>query len=187
VIVARYVAFLRAVNVAGHASVRMSDVRDLFVAAGGRRVRTYIQSGNVVFDWPGRGTAALEKSVRARLRRLLGEEPEILVRAIREVEQIVASAPFEAFDGQGGLKLYVVFLAASPQAPPLPLASAREALEVVAIRGREVFLVSRRKKNGFYGFPNDFVEQALGVRATSRNWSTVTKLVQFARVQPDDA
>jgi len=47
-----YVAFIRAINVAGHASVRMSDVRDAFVAAGCKDVRTYIQSGNVMFAFP---------------------------------------------------------------------------------------------------------------------------------------
>ena len=41
---------------------------------------------------------------------------------------------------------------------------------------REVFIVSRRKKNGFFGFPNAFIEQELGVSVTSRNWSTVTKI-----------
>ena len=50
-----YVAFMRAINVAGHASVRMSDVRDAFAAAGCRKVRTYIQSGNVIFEVIGPG------------------------------------------------------------------------------------------------------------------------------------
>lgn len=45
----------------------------------------------------------------------------------------------------------------------------------------EVFIVSRRKKSGFYGFPNNFIEQELGVTATSRNWSTITKIVALAR------
>jgi uncharacterized protein (DUF1697 family) len=45
----RHVAFLRAINVAGHAIVRMADLRQAFADAGCRNVRTYIQSGNVVF------------------------------------------------------------------------------------------------------------------------------------------
>jgi hypothetical protein len=49
------------------------------------------------------------------------------------------------------------------------------------MRNRDVFIVSRRKKNGFYGFPNNFIEKELGVSATSRNWTTVTKIVEFAR------
>jgi uncharacterized protein (DUF1697 family) len=61
------------------------------------------------------------------------------------------------------------------------LVSAKEALEAIEMKSREVFIVSRRKQNGFYGFPNNFIEQELGVSATTRNWSTLTRLVAFAR------
>lgn len=54
------------------------------------------------------------------------------------------------------------------------------------MKNLEVFIVSRRKKNGFYGFPNNFIEKELGVSATSRNWSTVTKIVAFAHRGPED-
>ena len=47
---------------------------------------------------------------------------------------------------------------------------------------REVFLVSRRKANGFFGFPNAFIEDQLGVPATSRNWNTVTKIHALLQV-----
>jgi len=65
--------------------------------------------------------------------------------------------------------------------PKLPLVSVKEALEGIAVKNREAFIISRRKPNGFYGFPNNFIEQELGVTATSRNWSTVTKILDFAR------
>jgi hypothetical protein len=50
---------------------------------------------------------------------------------------------------------------------------------------REVLVVSRRKKNGFFGFPSSFVEAELGVSATTRNWSTVRKIVQSAQQTGD--
>ena len=53
------------------------------------------------------------------------------------------------------------------------------------MKNLEVFIVSRRKKNGFFGFPNNFIEKELGVSATSRNWSTLTKIVEFVRKEPD--
>jgi hypothetical protein len=61
----------------------------------------------------------------------------------------------------------------------LPIASPVERLTAFACRGRDVLLVSGRKPNGFYGFPNAFVEAAYGVAATARNWSTVTRLVKL--------
>lgn len=52
------------------------------------------------------------------------------------------------------------------------------------MKGCEAFIASRRKPNGFYGFPNDFIEEELGVSATSRNGTTVTKVIEFARKEP---
>ncbi len=116
--------------------------------AGCRNVSTYIQSGNVIFESPARGGAALLRRVRR--------------------------------------KLYVTFLFRKPRGRPLfPLVSAKEALEAVAVRDREVFIVSRRKKNGFFGFPNGIIEKELGVLATRRNWTTVTKIAAFARGNGD--
>lgn len=173
-----YVAFMRAINVAGHAIVKMSALRDAFAAAGCKNVQTFIQSGNVVFECPEQKSAAVFQKIRAKLRDLLGTEPGILFRTVRDVEGIVKTAPFKDFNVDPGIKLYVAFLSEKPRIKPaLPLVSSKEALEVIAMKGLEVFIVSRRKPNGFFGFPNNFIEKELGVSATSRNWSTVTKIV----------
>jgi uncharacterized protein (DUF1697 family) len=179
----QYVAFMRAINVAGHAIVKMDDLKSAFTASGCVRVRSYIQSGNVVFDGPtGKAATALFESVRSGLRELLGSDPGIMFRTVRDVERIVSSAPFLRFETEARLKLYVVFLARKPTVrPAFPLRSDKEALDAIAMTNREVFIVSRQKKNGFYGFPNNFIEKALGVPATSRNWSTVTRIVALAR------
>ena len=79
------------------------------------------------------------------------------------------------------MKLHVVFLSRRPRNKPrLPLISSKEVLEAVKIVNREVYVVSGRKKNGMYGFPNNFIEHELGVPATTRNWSTVTKIVALS-------
>ena len=182
----QYVAFLRAINVGGHACVKMDDLKDAFVAAGCKGVRTYIQSGNVIFELPGRGGSIVFLRVRDKLRRLLGAEPGVFFRTVREIERIVGESPFRNFEAERNIKMSVAFLSRKPRKrPTFPLLSPREALEAFTMKNREVFIVSRRKKNGFYGFPNNFIEKELGVSATTRNWSTVTKIVAFARRGPD--
>ncbi len=182
----KYIAFLRAMNVAGHARVRMSDLKGAFAAAGCAGVRTYIQSGNVIFEVSEENTAAVFQRVRRKLRELLGEKPGLLFRTVRDVERIVSGTPFKRFEAEPGIKLYVAFLSRKPRSKPrFPLVSSQEALEGIAIKNLEVFIVSRRKTSGFYGFPNNFIEKELGVSATSRNWSTVTKIVAFVRKKPE--
>jgi uncharacterized protein (DUF1697 family) len=56
-----------------------------------------------------------------------------------------------------------------------------QTLEAIAMKNMDVVIVSARKKNGFYGFPNNFIEKELGVSGTTRNWSTVMKIVELAR------
>jgi len=176
-----HVAFLRAVNVAGHAGVRMVDLRAAFEQAGAALVRTYIQSGNVLFDAPAAEIPGLLPRLRAAVGRLTGGPTTVVFRTMRELERLVRSAPFQEFEGRGDLKLYVALLAAQPRhSPELPLHQPTDGLEAIALRRHDVLLVSRRVR-GRFGFPNNFVEKAFGVPATTRNWTTVTKLVELAR------
>ena len=174
----RYVAFLRAINVGGHAVVKMTDLRDAFTAAGCKNVRSLIASGNLLFEAPASSVEALVRRIQGKLRGLLGEEPGLFLRTMREIERLVASAPFKRFEAKPRVKLSVAFLSQKPrQRPMFPLRSAPEALEVIGMKNRVAFIVSGKKKNGFYGSPNLFIEQQLGVAATSRNWSTVKKIL----------
>jgi uncharacterized protein (DUF1697 family) len=176
----RYVTFLRAINVAGHATVKMEALRAVFVSAGCKGVESVIQSGNVVFESTDRDATAVSKRIRRRLRDLLGGEPVFVIRTIPELERMASQSPFKDSRASADPKLYVAFLERQPgRTPVFPLISSQEALEAIGMRDRDVFVVSRRKKNGFFGFPNNFVEKELGVTATTRNWSTVTKIIQL--------
>ena len=77
--------------------------------------------------------------------------------------------------------LFAVLLADDPKnKPKLPLISDKENLEVIEVKDRVALVVSHRKKNGWFGFPNAIVEKALGVSATTRNWNKVNKIVRLA-------
>jgi uncharacterized protein (DUF1697 family) len=173
-----YVAFIRAVNVAGHARVRMEQVCTAFTVAGCDHVRSYLQSGNILFECSRRECAAAVERARRRLGRLMGEEPALAVRSIDDIDRVIARSPFRDAVADPRIKRYVVFLMQKPKRrPALPVISGKQRLEAVAMTDREVFVVSQLIPNRrFFGFPNEFVEAAFGVPATSRNWSTVVRL-----------
>jgi uncharacterized protein (DUF1697 family) len=183
----RFVVFMRAVNVRGHAQVRMADVRDAFAAAGCANVSTFIQSGNVLFDASSREAAGLVRRARANVGGLMNEDPVFILRTLDEIEHLVRSDPFGLLVSDHRLKLYVAFLSRVPARIPAPLPiSEKERLSVIAIEERAAFIVSRHKDSGFYGMPNNFIEAALGVAATCRNWSTVSSLAtRFAVLPPE--
>lgn len=170
------VAFLRAVNVAGHAVVRMQEVRRAFEEAGCREVRTVIQSGNVILTAPDRGLKAFQGRIVKNLAVLIGAAPAVAWRTAEELRSLASSDPFRGTQAGPDLKLYVAFLAGPPvKRTALPLIDAKEGLEVAGLQGLDAFIVSRRVK-GRFGFPNALVEKAFGVEATTRNWNTVLKI-----------
>jgi len=173
-----WVAFLRAINVAGHATVGMDRLREAFERAGCRRVRTVIQSGNVIFEAQDASATALFKRIQLKARDLLGTEAVIVIRRADDIRRLVRSNPFRDRPEQADEKRYVCFLSDGPITHPgLPLVSEKEALEVIGAAPLEAFVVSRRKQGKpLYGFPNSFVEQQFGVQATTRNWSTVRRI-----------
>jgi uncharacterized protein (DUF1697 family) len=179
----RYVAFLRAINVRGHTQIAMPDLCGAFSEAGCRNVSSYIQSGNVLFETAVRDSDALFAKINARVRALSGAEPSIVFRTIRELDDAARAAPFGALADDKTIKLYVVFLAERlKRKPALPIVDEKERLELLGVHRAHAYVVSRRKPNTLmYGFPNTFVEKALGVAATSRNWSTVSKILARSR------
>ena len=176
---ARYVALLRAVNVAGHARFSAAELARIFTAAGARDVSSFGHAGNLLFS-AARSPATIVARARDAIGRLSGERPLIVIRSASELRDLLAADPFARCGAAPSDKLYVVFLARKARKPPaLPIASPVERLTIFACRGRDVLLVSGRKPNGFYGFPNAFVETAFRVTATTRNWSTVTRLAKL--------
>jgi uncharacterized protein (DUF1697 family) len=175
---ARYVALLRAVNVAGHARMAAADLVCVFAAAGARDVSSFGHAGNLMFAAP-RGAAPIIARARADLLRRYGEKPVIVLRTADALAELTAAQPFAACGATPSDKLYVAFLEGEPRAAPvLPLASPAERLTILDRRGLDVLVLSGPKPSGFYGFPNAFVETTFGVAATTRNWSTVARLAK---------
>src|SRR2546425_5502258 len=176
----RYVAFLRAINVAGQKLIKMKDLARIFAAAGCKNVQSYIQSGNVLFDSKSTNSAALSKKIERTLQQALGYEVTIMLRTLGELEALVRRNPFKKIKTDDEIMRFVVFLSNQPKpTPKLPLISIKENLELIEIKDGTAVGFSRRKPNGWFGFPNAFVEKELGVAGTTRNLNKVNKIVHF--------
>ena len=175
----QYVAFLRAVNV-GKRVVKMDALAKLFEAVKLAEVKTHIQSGNVTFKTRATNVPALRRKIEKQLAESLGYEVKVMLAGAAELAALVKRNPFKRIDGDANVMLFVSFLASEPtNLPRLPFRSDAENLDVIAVRDKAAFVVARRKKNGWFGFPNLFIEKQLGVDATTRNWTTVKKIAAF--------
>ncbi len=177
----KYVALLRGINVGGKNLMKMDALRGAFEAAGLKNVRTFQQAGNVVFESRGNNPGSIANRLGNLCAQAFTADLRVVVFSVDELAQIVKRDPFKRVE-PGDVMLCVVFLFDEPaQRPRLPIISTTDKLELIALKNRAAFVVARRKKTGWFGFPNNFVEKQLGVTATTRQWSTVKKLIDFVQ------
>lgn len=175
----KYIALLRGINVGGKNLIKMNDLKQLFESLKFENVRTYIQSGNVYFESTDKIESAITKTLEQSLRQVLGDDVLVFIRTIEEVEAIVKLNPFNKIKTAPSIKLYVSFLKEElKKKPKLPHISQKKDVEIIEIKKREIYSLTV-EINGRFGFPNNFVENEFGVPATTRNWTTVCKLVEF--------
>ena len=159
--------FFRAVNVGGHRTFRpailAADLAALDVASLGA-AGTFVVGADVE-------EARLREQIQARV----PFSADLVVCPARDVLDLVASAPFAGGVAEG-VRPYVTILAADPaRAIELPLerpAGDDWQVRVLAVRGRFVTSLHRRTGARLI-YPNEVVEKALGVAATTRNWDTM--------------
>lgn len=167
---ATHIALLRAVNVGGTGKLPMADLRAICEQLGFRGVRTYIQSGNVVFDSPAApaaAKAALEKALAERL----GKPSRVLVRSLRQLTSLLAKLPFPDAEPN---RVMVLFLDAPPP---------KGALDGWKIPGGEQIHAAGREV--IIHFPHGMGKSKLKVPfadvGTGRNLNTLRALVALAR------
>ncbi|WP_117190571.1 DUF1697 domain-containing protein [Rhizobium terrae] len=164
-----YIALLRAVNVAGTA-LPMSELKSICERLGFADVKTYIQSGNVLFRSDGEEQAIAERIDEA-LARKFGSKPGVMVRRTQELEEIAARVPFP--DAKPNF-LLVHFLPDEAPAEALDGMVAPDGEEAV-VAGREIYV----------HYPIGSGKSKLKLPAlkpgTSRNLNTVRKLAEMAR------
>jgi uncharacterized protein (DUF1697 family) len=181
-----YIAFLRGINVGGKNLIKMEDLREVFESLGLRNVRSYIACGNIVFESIDTNSSSLGRKIEKKIEKELEQKVVVLLFKIAEIEEMLKRDPFKRIKANEDVMLCVALLAEEPSMKlSLPLVSAVEKLEVVEVRRRAAFVVARRKKTGWFGFPNNFVEKQLGIRATTRQFTTLQKIIVFSRKTRD--
>ena len=171
-----HLALLRGLNVGGKNRLPMKDLAALFADAGCDNVRTYIQSGNVLFAATPDVAVAVPSLVAARIVERFGYRTPVLARTAEELRSVVAANPFVA-EGAAEETLHVVFLADRP-APGRrdALDPDRSPPDAFAVRGREIYLRLPRGAADSK-LTNAYFDAKLATTSTIRNWRTVTKLL----------
>jgi uncharacterized protein (DUF1697 family) len=174
-----YIALFRGINVGGKNSLPMKELTGILEELGCQNVKTYIQSGNVVFRSHEKNISGLSDHLRAEIKKRRDFAPSVLLLSIKELEEIMANNPFSEAQSEPQT-LHVGFLAAEPKQPDLKrLESLREKNERFQLINKAFYLhapdgIGRSKLAAN-------TERLLGVSMTDRNWRTVGKLLEMAK------
>lgn len=174
-----YIAMLRGINVSGHKTIKMENLRELCSDLGFRNVETYVQSGNIVFQTPIENPGALSKRIGEAILHSFGFDAPVIVRTSKQMRNVIANNPFLKEKDVDSSKLHVTFLSESAQKDSLTkLETLSTGPDRFYTAHQEIYLYCP----GGYGrtkLSNSAIEKALWVRATTRNWKTTNTLFEM--------
>ena len=150
----------------------------MFERAGGANVRTYIQSGNVIFEG-GADAVKIADSVSAKIEKKFGYRIPMVLRTAEQLAKAIAGNPFLKAGVVEQRALHVYFLAEAPSAACCAsLDRNRSAPDAFEVRGREIYL---HMPNGMARtrLTNAYFDSKLSTTSTARNWATILKLAEL--------
>ncbi|OMD02238.1 MULTISPECIES: DUF1697 domain-containing protein [Paenibacillus] len=178
-----YIALLRGINVGGNKIIKMLDLKAMFQALGFANVRTYIQSGNVVFESDEGSVSLLSGVIERQIHEVFGFEVSVIIRTLAEMENVIANDPFQLSEPEEFKRWYVTFLSAEPSAEALDkLRTYENGPDKVRFDGREMYILYEVSVSQSSLFKVPF-DKILGMPITARNWNTVNKLVAIGKME----
>jgi len=170
---------LRGVNVGGQKQLRMETLRAIYTTLGFKYVRSYLQSGNIVFESTEQDEAALARLIEAGIEKTCAYPVPVFIRQANEFKSILNSNPFLNERNENPARLHVTFLyqpvAESAWAALIPPAGIPDEFA----RGRGAIYLFCPDGYGKTRLSNSFFERRLKMPVTTRNWNTVNALYRM--------
>jgi uncharacterized protein (DUF1697 family) len=173
----RYIAILRGINVGGNRKILMSDLKDLFIQQGFKNVKTYIQSGNVIFDSDDESSVQnLSEKIQNAILHKFNFEVPVIIKCAHDFARAIQLNPFVSEEGFDIDRLHLTFLSAVSSVEDMALIKSfdvgNDRFEIV---NDQIFIYCFGKYSDSK-LTNSFFESKLKVKASTRNWNTVLKL-----------
>lgn len=172
-----YISILRGINLGGHNTIKMEALKKLLSECGLSNIDTYIQSGNVVYQFKSTDTKKLDSIIRDKIAQEFSIEVPVITQTIDEFRLIVKNNPFAKNKTKDASFFHITFLSDKPQKENLDkITSIRYQPDEFAIIDKAVYLYC---PNGYGNtkLSNKFLETKLKVAATTRNWKTANELI----------
>ena len=177
---AQFISLLRGINVSGQKKILMAELRDMFGTLGFENVRSYLQSGNVIFDASETDTDLLSDRIEAGIKETFTFDVPTLVRDASYFKEVIANNPFQGQTVQDAKLPYVAFLDRVPQENSKDL-KVPEGEAAHFILDERCIYINYPNGAGRSKLTTNFFERHLKVTATARNWRTVLALYEMTQ------
>ena len=174
-----YLALFRGINVSGKNIIKMESLRKQMELAGYNSVKTYIQSGNVVFEAKETSKTDLSVAIELLIKKEYSHDITVFVLDREDMNKVAANNPYATKDEleEGSKKLYVTFLSGVPQKENIQkLYDAPIGDDLIEFKDNILYFKLAEKASDSK-LSNNFIESKLKLRATTRNWNTTIKLL----------
>jgi uncharacterized protein (DUF1697 family) len=169
---AKYVAFLRGINVGRHNKVPMAKLREVLEKQGFQNLKTLLATGNVVFEGEEKTINNLPKVLQENF----GFQIDTIVLPFETITAIVKSDPFQDIEIMPNIRLYVTFLGEKPKTGIIiPYYAKDGSYNITELTDNAVFSVLDIEKMGTTQLMN-ILEKEFGQNITTRNYNTVVKI-----------
>jgi uncharacterized protein (DUF1697 family) len=174
-----HLALLRGINVSGQKLIKMEDLRKLMETAGFENVKTYIQSGNIIFESRESNKAKISAMIKKLISDHYGFDVSILMLNHANLEKAIANNPFLREKDIDLKQVYVTFLSESPVEEHIEKFKTSNIEKDIAIILGDVMYLKYFISAGTTKLTNALIENRLKVVATTRNWNTTLKLMEL--------
>ena len=176
-----YIALLRGINVSGQKIIKMEILRKMMENLGFEKVKTYIQSGNVVFQSNSNAANKLEKIIKSEIQNEFGFDVQIQVLKPEIFETALKENPFLKDETLDVKQHYFAFLNENPTKENWEKLKNFELNGERMELGDKVLFIHYPNGAGQSKLTTNFIESKLKVSATARNLNTTKKLVEMAK------
>lgn len=174
----KYYCLLRGINVSGKKLIKMEELGQVFIKMGFSRVITFIQSGNIILESDEVDENLLVSLIEKHLLENFGYSIPTFLRTQNEWLDILKNSPYKDSVGDSDFKFYVTLFSTVPQ-EELKSRITKIKPEAYLFYNRELYTKIAKGSTDDELFSNNYIERTLKMPATTRNWNTMTKLMDL--------
>ncbi|MCB9034740.1 MAG: DUF1697 domain-containing protein [Chitinophagales bacterium] len=174
-----YISILRGINVSGHRIIKMDALKKMCADLKFENIKTYIQSGNIVFQANEKTTQAISEILKTNIEKIFGFDVPVITLTQTELEKIVNSNPFLNDKSKDLAFFHITFLSEKPKT------EYTELLKQINLKNDQFKIIDKAlylycpDSYSNSKLTNSFIESKLKVTATTRNWKTVNQLLKM--------